>query len=275
MGGSSGSVRLALAAIVVGVLAVPVALLASGAPPPWRSQQVAEPPPVAPPVLDLAAPLPRPSDDPGCADETFRTAGWRLGTTWRFRVGPGVGALGTDEPGLAAVVVSGATAWSTRPGPCGTAGTSRWAAYDGRAGSASAFGVDARGRATCPPADGVSVVDAGPLGGGLLGLTCSRWEVVAGQRVLTEADVRLDADRAWTLDPDATPDSRCTEAFDLRSVVTHELGHVLGLDDLGDGADATLTMFRAIPACTTYARSPGRGDLLGLAATASRARVGP
>ncbi|MGX5182346.1 matrixin family metalloprotease [Streptomyces avermitilis] len=57
--------------------------------------------------------------------------------------------------------------------------------------------------------------------------------------------------------------SSCSNKYDIRSVGTHEAGHIFGLKDLGSGHD-NLTMYQASDPCTKKYRSLGRDDVLGL-----------
>lgn len=77
---------------------------------------------------------------------------------------------------------------------------------------------------------------------------------------LREADVRFN-----TYDHDFTdkPTSSCSNKFDIRSVGTHEAGHVFGLKDIA-GAHDNLTMYESSIRCSTRARTLGKGDVLGL-----------
>ncbi|WLQ43178.1 hypothetical protein P8A22_26585 [Streptomyces laculatispora] len=77
---------------------------------------------------------------------------------------------------------------------------------------------------------------------------------------LREADVRYN-----TTDYDFTNKvtSSCWNKFDIRSVGTHEAGHVFGLKDIA-GAHNNLTMYEGSNRCLTGARTPGKGDVLGL-----------
>lgn len=273
MPSSSWSVRLTVAGLLVAVGCVAAALMTSGAPPAWR------PTPVAAehgafgiaPVLDLADPLPA-ADSPGaCAGDAYAVDGWRLSSAWSYRVGPGVEALGLTPADLVDLMDHAARAWSTEPGRCAIAGTATLVRHLGPSAAASLFTTGPDGRTRCPQADGVSVLDVGPLSGDLVGIACTRWQVVGRDHVVVEADIRLDSDHRWTRDPH-DPHDHCDGAYDVRSVLTHELGHVLGLDDLSGREARGLTMLEDIPPCTTYARTPGRGDLLGLQSTVQAAR---
>ncbi|MFF8974590.1 matrixin family metalloprotease [Streptomyces sp. NPDC014995] len=116
-------------------------------------------------------------------------------------------------------------------------------------------------RAHCTRRDGVSVWDAGDLSGGVVATTCSWSRPVAGGRDwLKEADVRFNTGDYTFTD---NPTDRCANAYDIRSVATHEAGHVFGLGHVGSGHEGQ-TMFTNSFACSTAARTLGRGDVLGL-----------
>ncbi|MFJ1805657.1 MULTISPECIES: matrixin family metalloprotease [unclassified Streptomyces] len=115
----------------------------------------------------------------------------------------------------------------------------------------------------CTARDGLSVWDAGKLGDAQVATTCSWSRLVPGRPDwLKEADVRFNTS-AYTFTNSPTAD--CTDAYDIRSVATHEAGHVFGLAHVGPGHE-NQTMFTNSFTCTTWARTLGRGDVLGLRA---------
>lgn len=114
---------------------------------------------------------------------------------------------------------------------------------------------------TCTGFDGLSTWDAGNLGNGTVAATCSRtWPTPGVKNDLREADVRFN-----THDFDFTnkPAANCSNKYDIRSVGTHEAGHIFGLKDIY-GAHNNLTMFGNSIECSTRARTLGKGDVLGL-----------
>lgn len=100
--------------------------------------------------------------------------------------------------------------------------------------------------------DGVNVVDFGPLGGGAIAINYT-W--FTGTRIL-ETDLRLNRrDYKWT-------NIRGGKRYQVINVAAHELGHQVGLDDLGD-PHRGLTMFGRISSGEMKKTTLGRGDLRG------------
>ncbi|MEU6260409.1 peptidase M10 [Streptomyces sp. NPDC047043] len=114
---------------------------------------------------------------------------------------------------------------------------------------------------TCTGYDGLSTWDAGNLGNSTVAATCSRtWPMPGVKNDLREADVRFN-----THDFDFTnkPTASCSNKYDIRSVGTHEAGHIFGLKDIY-GAHDNLTMYGNSILCSTRARTLAKGDVLGL-----------
>ncbi|MFF5182186.1 matrixin family metalloprotease [Streptomyces sp. NPDC000345] len=127
------------------------------------------------------------------------------------------------------------------------------------AGTGHEAGIDHR--AHCTARDGLNVWDAGDLSADSVATTCSWSRTVRhGPDRLLEADVRFNIhDYRFT----NSPSGACDGAYDIRSVATHEAGHVFGLGHAGPGHE-NLTMYPSSFACSTTARTLGRGDVLGL-----------
>ncbi|MFJ4063633.1 matrixin family metalloprotease [Streptomyces albogriseolus] len=113
----------------------------------------------------------------------------------------------------------------------------------------------------CTGRDELSVWDGGDLKSGVVASTCSyTWAMPGVKNDLREADVRFN-----THDYDFTnkPTSSCSNKYDIRSVGTHEAGHVFGLGHVGSG-HSNLTMYTNSFTCKTIARTLGKGDVLAL-----------
>jgi hypothetical protein len=102
-----------------------------------------------------------------------------------------------------------------------------------------------------------NVVGFGSLPPGLLGWTCYWYLNRSGH--MGAADILLSTSHALTTHL-PTP---CTNRWDFEGIVTHEFGHAYGLAHTGPGHDH-LTMQHAAMACSTYARTLGLGDWLGM-----------
>jgi hypothetical protein len=108
---------------------------------------------------------------------------------------------------------------------------------------------------SCGAYDTKNVVGFGNLPGGLLGWTCY-WYV--GPR-MAAADMMLDngSNMATTIPQD------CSATYDFEGIVTHEWGHVYGMAHTGSG-HRNLNMQHVLAPCSTYARTLGLGDWLGM-----------
>ncbi|MEV6613333.1 matrixin family metalloprotease [Streptomyces sp. NPDC051051] len=193
-----------------------------------------------------------------CADGAHATADHKVYDTYEWFLGDGA-LPGNLSPGDARRAFEGAIGTITAGrNDCGFGdAVTAEARFLSRTGNEADIDRDAH----CTARDGMSVWDAGDLGGGVVATTCS-WSraVSGGPDELREADVRFNiADHAFTDRPTDT----CSHTYDVRSVATHEAGHVFGLAHVGQGHESQ-TMFTNSFACSTAARTLGRGDVLGL-----------
>jgi hypothetical protein len=113
-----------------------------------------------------------------------------------------------------------------------------------------------RQQVTCGRYNSRNVVGFGNLPGDLLGWTCFWW---VGRGRMVAADVMMDNGPALV----TRVPSGCVDRWDFEGAVTHEFGHVYGLGHTGSGHD-NLTMDHALRPCSTYARTLGLGDWLGM-----------
>jgi hypothetical protein len=112
------------------------------------------------------------------------------------------------------------------------------------------------GGPTCGRLNATNVVGFGNLPAGFLGWTCYWYD---GTGRMIAADMVLDNG------PDLVTHlpAGCMNKWDFEGTVTHEWGHVYGLAHTGPG-HPNLTMQHLLKPCSTYARTLGLGDWLGM-----------
>jgi hypothetical protein len=109
---------------------------------------------------------------------------------------------------------------------------------------------------TCGRGNTTNVVAFGNLPGGLLGWTCYWWD---GSGRMVGADMLIDnGPNLATHLP-----TSCANTWDFEGTVTHEWGHAYGMAHTGPG-HPNLTMQHELTPCSTYARTLGLGDWLGM-----------
>jgi hypothetical protein len=113
------------------------------------------------------------------------------------------------------------------------------------------------GGPSCGKGNTSNVVGFGNLPGGLLGWTCF-WFYQRGGR-MAGADIVLDNGKYLV----SKLHRSCHAEWDFEGTVTHEWGHAYGLAHTGSG-HGNLTMQHALAPCSTYARTLGLGDWLGM-----------
>ena len=193
---------------------------------------------------------------PACQDRTFRLEGHAWRTSYRYHLN--LSKLPSRYRAKTVVSQVKAANFHLRAGT-NTCGRPR----------IDTPGADYRGRTTarpdikttsttvgCGSYNTTNVVAFGDLPSNLLGWTCFWW--VDGGRI-NAADVMMDTGAALT----THLSDGCTRRWDFEGAVTHEMGHVYGLAHTGSG-HANLTMQHLLRPCSTYARTLGLGDWLGM-----------
>jgi hypothetical protein len=191
---------------------------------------------------------------PWCADSGYELERWKVDGPFAWSYNPGdapAAVAGSAARGIRAAtdaLVAGRNdcGW-TRPFRVRTR-------YLGR--TDAALGVSASGR--CTGDDGRSVTGWKRLTGEALAITCTYY--YPGTGVVASSDVAINTRYRWFVDRPA----RCTDAYDLVGVLTHERGHSFGLSHARPGVGPGQTMDTSIAACSVTQRTLAGGDYAGM-----------
>lgn len=113
---------------------------------------------------------------------------------------------------------------------------------------------------SCTARDGINVVGWGFVASNWVAFMCGWYYPVTWE--LAEADVKFGNNNRWTTSPD---DLGCFGQYDIQSVMTHEAGHVFGMDHVDELTHGRMTMSTNIDGpCQSQERMLGRGDVFGL-----------
>ncbi len=83
---------------------------------------------------------------------------------------------------------------------------------------------------------------------------------------VVEVDTILSSKLAWRFTSVSNPDAVCGDfcCYDVQNILTHEIGHWVGLDDLYDAADKDLTMYGYGAKGELKKDTLASGDVLGI-----------
>jgi len=134
--------------------------------------------------------------------------------------------------------------------------------------------VDYNANASLSTPDGVNTVSFRMLAGmpNALAVTYIWYEDVDGNHNMTEGDLMYDTDMVfnlkfkWAIDPDGEGKLRADakgKYYDVRNIATHEVGHVVGLNDLYLDIYSELTMYGSGGTKETKKISLEVGDISG------------
>ncbi|WP_235504460.1 matrixin family metalloprotease [Nostocoides sp. Soil756] len=211
-----------------------------------------------PQAVTVASPAVAAASPSACSDGAYTTNDLKEYGTYNWYIGDGgmPGALSRSEAQAAfADAINNITGSYNNCGYSDTVDAK--SAYQGT----TTYESDMSSTGACTDRDGKSTWDAGNLESGTVAQTCWWSTPTPGlKNDLVEADVRYN-----TTDYDFTnsPTSTCSNKYDIRSVGTHEAGHVFGMGHVGSG-HSELTMYTNSFTCTTKARTLGKGDVAGL-----------
>jgi hypothetical protein len=204
----------------------------------------------------VAARTARAADPAACKDRTFHLEGHTWKTSLRYGINLGKAPARLGGKTLVRQIKAANANMRTGRNTCGrsTLGTPA-SRYAGRTHTAPNI-KPGRTSITCGGFNTTNVVGFGNLPGDLLGWTCFWWD---GTGRMAAADIMLDSgSRLVTRIP-----AGCTNKWDLEGTVTHEFGHAYGMGHAGSG-HSNLTMSHAERPCSTYGRTLGLGDWLGM-----------
>jgi hypothetical protein len=197
------------------------------------------------------------SSPPACQDPTFRLEGHRWAKSLRYRVALSHAPARYHRRTLVRQIKAANVNMRKGRNTCGKPHLATPVGhYLGHTGVQPNI-KPGFGSIECGAYNTRNVVGFGNLPSGLLGWTCF-WYLNRSGR-MGAADIMIDTGHALA----TRLPSPCTDRWDLEGIVTHEFGHVYGLAHTGPGHDH-LTMQHAAMPCSTYARTLGLGDWLGM-----------
>lgn len=202
---------------------------------------------------------------PACSDSVYARTGWYFSGADHFAVGDGAMPAGGTRAQFATAVKAAFAHNTGSQNDCNlTDQVSASAVYAGYTSTESDIAVNAQGQDVCTANDGTNTLDYGPLAAGDLGLTCTFYTNNPGTQLdpAFESDTRLSNAAKWSYGAQCTPTDY--NYYDIESVLTHEIGHTYGLDDIYTAAEAELTMYGYGTTCSSEQRTLARGDVLGL-----------
>ncbi|MEU5162529.1 matrixin family metalloprotease [Streptomyces sp. NPDC020875] len=232
--------------------------------------EIPDTPPGTPDTPDGVADIPLPGATPipdtdsaaapgACSTSAFKSNGRKEYGTYKWYIGDGgmpAGLSRTDAKNAFADAINNITDGYNNCNIVSLVGPN--ASYQGT----TTFEADINNKSQCTARDKKSTWDAGDLHNDHAAVTCSwfKSQPPALADVL-EADVRYNtADTKFT----NNPTSGCSEKIDIRSVGTHEAGHLFGLGHVTGNANVNQTMYWQSFWCSTAARTLARGDMNGL-----------
>jgi hypothetical protein len=197
------------------------------------------------------------SDPPACADKTFHLEGHRWAKSLRYRVALSRAPTRYHRRTLVRQIEAANGNMRKGRNTCGKPNLRTPVGHDEGRTTTQPNIKPGDTSVTCGAYNTHNVVGFGNLPGGLLGWTCYWYLNRTGR--MGAADIMIDTGGSLT----THLPSPCTNQWDFEGIVTHEFGHAYGMAHTGSG-HSNLTMQHAATPCSTYARTLGLGDWLGM-----------
>jgi len=188
------------------------------------------------------------SAPPPCADNAFRTLGAKQASTYQWSFKSSSTPSGLNKTSVENVLQKSFNNVTGANNDCGRA--------DKVSATDKYLGTTTRAP-NCASRDNHNVVGFGKLDFGVLAVTCY-W--INGGKIV-EADMKITTRESWALSM-----ASCHGNMPLlESTITHEAGHVFGLDHVGERQHGRLTMSPYLDGpCENNEATLGLGDMLGL-----------
>lgn len=206
----------------------------------------------------------------GCGSDDYGAFSKKVYRNLEFKIGDGAQPAGGSRADTASAFIFAREQWDNEVSPCFAEDRSTVPTFTYGGLTTVETDMFVEGNVTyCRPKseiDTVSSVDTGAMSTNAVAAACT-WTVDhAGDQSIVQGDIRFninDHDFTETPGADSCPGN---PAYDVRSIMTHEFGHILGYTDLYADRNRYQTMNGATPTCTKFARTLGRGDVIGLRA---------
>ncbi len=185
---------------------------------------------------------------PPCQDHAFRTLGAKQVSTYNWSFKSSSTPSGLNKSSVANMLQKSFSNVTGANNDCGRAdNVSATHHYQGTTTKSP----------NCGTQDGSNVVGFGKLDFGVLAVTCY-W--INGGKIV-EADMKITTRESWALSLASCHGNMPM----LEATITHEAGHVFGLDHVGENKHGRLTMSPYLDGpCNNNEATLGLGDMLGL-----------
>lgn len=183
---------------------------------------------------------------------------WSLEGSFGISIGDGGQPAGGTQAQTAGALNAAGRTWTDETTPC--KGTDQSLAPLVQSLGTTSYESDFHivdGESTCADRDGVSTLDAGNLDGtdgDYVAMACTWYD---DDEFVIESDIRMNT---TNYDFTYAPAPGCN-AYDVQSVITHEVGHTIGLKDKEGPINAYQTMYHSSYLCKSFARNLGSSDL--------------